>query len=188
MEAGNSREITTILKQYKEPTGIIKYTEVFKIPAEERLPSLVEKDFMKATILVVGAITMAFEKMNFKRRVDGVLINNIADEIIDTCGEDNLSLEDLMLFLQGLVRGKYGNVDELSVSRFMNLFEVYRDDRYEAIQEYRENKHLEFKGLGDPDRSVKPSNAFEEHLQQYSEKLQAKNDEIKLLRREAREK
>lgn len=188
MEKQDSRAITTILKQYKEPSGIIKYTEVCKIPLSERLPALVEKDFMKATALVVVAITMAFEKMNMKKRVDGVLINNIADEVVDTCGEDNISMEDLMLFLQGLVRGSYGNNDDMTVSKFMNLFEIYRENRYAALMEYRENQNLEYKSLGDPERSVKPSTPFEEHLQEYSQKLQAKNDEIKLLRREAKEK
>lgn len=188
MEAGNNREIAIILKQYKDEKGLIKFPKVFSIPSEDRLPVLVQKDFMKATALVMAAITMAFEKMAMKRKVDGVLINNITDEIIDTCGEDNVAMEDLMLFLQGLVRGKYGNHDDMTVSKFMNLFDDYLEERWQAIVEYRDEQFSQIHSLGDPTDRIKGKTLLDEQLASYSQKLQEKNDEIKLLRREAREK
>ena len=187
MESGDNRQITVILKRYKDDKGLIKYPAVFAIPSEERLPVLVQKDFMKATALVMAAITMAFEKMAMKRKVDGVLINNIADEIIDTCGEDNVAMEDLMLFLQGLVRGKYGNHDDMTVSKFMNLFDLYLEERWQAIVEYREQQYAALDSLGDPSDRIKGKTLLDEQLASYSQKLQEKNDEIKLLRREATE-
>lgn len=188
MEAGNNREITLILKQYKDDKGLIKYPAVFSIPSEDRLPMIVKKDFMKATALVVVALTMAFEKMSMKKKVDGALINNIADEIIDTCEEDNVALEDLMLFLQGLVRGKYGNHDDMTVSKFMNLFDIYLEDRWKAIVEFREQQYATLDSLGDPSDRIKGKTLLDEQLASYSQKLQEKNDEIKLLRREAKDK
>jgi len=155
MEAGNNRQMALILKQYKLPDGQINFPVVFKVPVEERLPALYKNDFMRATALVVGALTVAFERMSFKKKMTGVVINNIAEEIINSCDEDNLAMEDLLLFLGNMVRGKYGNIDELSVARFMNLFDKYRDDRHMAIVEYRENEHLQYKGIGDNTRSVK---------------------------------
>lgn len=187
MEAGNNREVTLILKQYKDDKGLIKYPAVFSIPSEDRLPALVGKDFMKATALVMAALTMAFEKMSMKRKVDGVLINNIADEIIDTCGEDNVAMEDLMLFLQGLVRGKYGNHDDMTVSKFMNLFDLYLEERWQAIVEFREQQYSQLDSLGDPTDRIKGNTLLDQQLSDYSKKLQEKNDEIKLLRREANE-
>jgi len=188
MEAGNNREITNILKQYKEPSGIIKFDEVMKVPLSDRLPSLAEKNIMHATMLVVAAITMAFEKMSMKKKVDGVLINNIADEVIDTCGEDNLGMEDLMLFLQGLVRGKYGNNDDMTVSKFMNLFELYREERHKAIVEHREKEADYLDSLGDPTDRIKGKTLLDEQLASYASRIQEKNDEIKLLRREQNDK
>ena len=188
MEAGNNREITNILKQYKSKDGLIKFDEVMKVPLSDRLPVIVEKNFMKATMLIVAAITMAFEKMSMSKKVDGVLINNIADEVIDTCGEDNLALEDLMLFLQGLVRGKYGNNDSMTVSKFMNIFEIYRDERYKAIVLHRENEALYLESLGDPTDRIKANTLLDEQLASYASRLQEKNDEIKLLRREQKDK
>lgn len=187
MEAGNNREITNILKQYKTQEGIVKYDEVMKVPLTDRLPAIVEKNFMKAAMLVVAAITMAFEKMSMKKKVDGVLINNIADEVIDTCGEDNLSLEDLMLFLQGLVRGKYGNYEDMTVAKFMNLFEIYRDERFRAIMAHREKEAMYLDSLGDPTDRIKGNTLLDEQLASYASRLQTKNDELKLLRREQKE-
>ena len=51
-----------------------------------------------------------------------------------------------------MVRGKYGDISEISVAKFMNLFDKYRDLRTQAIQEYRENEHLQYKGMGDANR------------------------------------
>jgi hypothetical protein len=126
---------------------------------------------MQATALVVAALTMAFEKMNLKKKDGlGVTINNIAEEVLDTCEEDNLSLEDLVLFLQYMVRGKYGNVEDISVSRFMNLFDKYRDDRDLAIMEFRENEHLQFKALGDGERTSK-NDPLAEHFATMGERI-----------------
>jgi len=188
MEAGNNREITLILKQYKDEKGMVKYPEVFKIPSEDRLPIIAQKDFLKATALVVAALTMAFEKMSMSKKVDGALVNNIADEIIDICGEDNIAMEDLMLFLQGLVRGKYGNHDAMTVSKFMNLFDVYLEERWQAIVTYREEEYQKLEALGDPTDRIKGNTLLDEQLAAYSSKLQEKNDEIKLLKREMRDK
>lgn len=155
MEAGNNREMALILKQYKLPDGAIDFPKVFHVPHFERLPALYKADFMRATALVVGALTVAFERMSFKKKLTGKIINDIAEEIINSCDEDNLSMEDLLLFLGNMVRGKYGNIEEISVSRFMNLFDKYRDDRHYAIIEYRDNQHLQHRCMGNANRSVK---------------------------------
>ena len=150
------------LKQYKDKSGVVNFPAVLSIPTSERLPALYEKDFMKATALVVGALTMAFEKLRFKN-MDGRLINDIAEEILNSADEDNLSLEDLVLFLQNLTRGKYGTFESMSLSKFMSHFDKYRDDRHYALIEYRENEHLAYKGIGDATRSAR-EDPLEGHL------------------------
>lgn len=170
MQKGDTRQMAVILKQYKLKNGEINYPAVFTVPSIERLPALYRNDFMQATALIVAALVMAFERMNFKRKMDGTTVNNIAEEILDTCEEDNLSLEDLVLFLQNMVRGKYGNIEELSISRFMNLFDKYRDERHSAIMQLRENEHLQHKSLGDSERSVK-SDPLADHFSSIGERM-----------------
>lgn len=177
MQSGNNQQIAIILKQYKLKNGAVNYPMVFNIPSTERLPVLYERDFMQATALVVGAITVAFEKMNLKN-MTGAIVNDIAETILDSCGEDNLSLEDLMLFLQKLVRGLYGNIEQLSVARFMNIFEQYRQERHEAILNYREENHVTLKKLGDNGRSAQ-SDPLSEHFATFGDRISQLKDDLK---------
>lgn len=182
MQAGDNRTMALILKQYKFKSGEINFPAVFTVPSAERLPALYAKDFMQATALVVGALTMAFERMSLKK-MTGELINNIAEEIINSCDEDNLSLEDLVLFLQNMVRGKYGDMAEISVAKFMNLFDKYRNERTLAIQEYRENEHLQFKGLGDANRSAK-SDPLAEHFSRMAGSISQLKESMREVKKE----
>jgi len=146
---------------------------------------MAKNDYSEALTIVSAAITMSMGLLNLKQPMNALQIVDLADALLDSAAEDNLALEDLVLFLQQLTRGKYNPLYEsMDVPKFMEKFEIYREERHKAVLEMRENQHLEFKGLGDPTRATKPETAFEEHLQQYSQKLQAKNDEIKLLRKE----
>jgi hypothetical protein len=181
----NKDSILGIIKSYKTQTGAANFPTLFAIPSDQRLSKMAEKDFAETITIVTAAITMSMVNLNLRQPLTPDQIVDLADAVIDTAGEDNLALEDLVLFLQQLTRGKYNPLYEsMDVPKFMEKFEIYREERHKAVLEMRENQHLEFKGLGDPTRATKPETAFEEHLQQYSQKLQAKNDEIKLLRKE----
>lgn len=185
MQERNGTEVQTILRRYKTNTGAANYPVLFSIPSDERLAKMAENDYSGAITIVTAAVTMAMENLNLKTPMTPIQIVDLADAILDSSAEDNLALEDLVLFLQNLTRGKYNPLYEsMDVPKFMEKFEIYRQQRHEAVLEYRENQHLEYKALGDPTRATKPETAFEEHLQSYTTKLQAKNDEIKLLRRE----
>lgn len=177
MVAGDTRQMALILKQFKHKNGEVNYPAIFNVPSTERLPAMFQRDFMQATGLVVAALTMAFEKMSFKRKMDGATINNIAEEILDTCDEDNLSLEDLVLFLQNMVRGKYGNMEEISIARFMGTFDKYRDERHYALIDLRENEHLQYKGLGDASRSAQ-SDPLADHFSSFGERIHELKDAL----------
>lgn len=189
LQAGDRAQIPLILRKYKTSTGAANFPELFSIPTEQRLAKMAEQDYGVAITLVGAAVTMAMENLNLRTPMNPSQIADLSDAILDSSAEDNLSLEDLVLFLQQLTRGKYNPLFEsLDVAKFMEKFEIYREERHKTMLEYRENKHLEYKSLGDPSRVTKAETAFEEHLQSFTSKLQEKNDEIKLLRREAREK
>lgn len=178
MQSGNNHQVATILKRFKFKNGEINYPAVFNVPSEERLPALYRNDFMQATALVVGALTMAFERLNFKKKDGlGIVVNNLAEEILDTCEEDNLSLEDLVLFLQNMVRGRYGNIEDISVSKFMILFDKYRDERHNAIMTIRENDHLQYKSLGDGNRTT-TNDPLAEHFATFGERISSLKDQI----------
>lgn len=177
MVEGDKRELAITLKQYREPNGNVNFPLVLSVPTYERLPAMYQRNYMETTALVGMGLASAFDRMVFKKKPSGELVNDIAEEILNSADEDNLSLEDLMLFLQGLVRGKYGELAELSISRFMKLFDGYRDDRHYALIEYRENQHLQYKGMGSADRSSK-SDPLAEHMSGISSRLAEMKDAL----------
>jgi hypothetical protein len=178
-----------ILRQYKVQGGAPNFPALFNIPRSERIAALAEREPIKTNAIVSGALTMAFENINLKRGFKEEQVLELADAIIDSAGEDNLSLEDLVLFLQYLVRGKYEmSYESLDVPKFMRMFNKYRDERWAEGVRIRDEKHDEYKSLGDRDvfdRSFrKPENSFQQELFNYNTRLQAKNDEIRALREE----
>jgi len=184
LQKGDKVGIQTALRAYKTPTGAANYVALFGIPSGERLAKMAENDFNGTLALVTGAVTLAMESLNLKYQMNALQILDLSEAIVDTAGEDNLSLEDLMLFLQGLVRGKYNPLYEsMDVPKFMGKFEIYLEERHMAMVEYRENKHLEYTSMGDATRNTQPETAFEQHLSEYATKLQKKTDEIKELKR-----
>lgn len=187
MQVGDKVAITNSLRAFKGEQGSLNYPAIFSIPTDQRLAKMAENDFPGTLAIVTAGVTLAMESLNLKFPMNALQIVDLAEAIVDTAGEDNLSLEDLMLFLQNLTRGKYNPLYEsMDVPKFMGKFEIYREERHQAMVEYRENKHLAYKALGDPSRTTKPETAFEQHLSEYATKLRIKNDEIKELRAEAK--
>lgn len=183
LQVGDKVAITNSLRAFKGEQGALNYPAIFSIPTDQRLAKMAENDFAGTLSLVTVGVTLALEQLNLKFPMNALQILDLSESILDTSGEDNLSLEDLMLFLQQLTRGKYSPLYEsMDVPKFMEKFELYREERHRAMVQLRENKHLEFKALGDPTRSIKPETAFEEHLSQFTTKLSHMKDELKAVK------
>ncbi len=105
---GHHQEVNLILRQFKDEAGLIKFENVLTIPRSERIPALAKSDFKRILMLTIGAVTMAMKSLNQKNGLNEIQILDLSEAIIDTANEDNLAFEDLMLFLQKLVRGEYG--------------------------------------------------------------------------------
>lgn len=143
-------EINAIVKQYKTQQGHINYPVIFSIPSSHRLPELAKIDYKDIAGLITVALTLAFESMNLNRPMKPGQIIELADTIIETSAEDNLSFEDLILFLQKLTRGEYGSFYEsMDIPKFMEMFEKYREERYQAIKNIRDEQQASCA----PDRS-----------------------------------
>lgn len=172
-------QIGLILKQYKTISGLENFPALLSIPITERLPAMAQKDFSKTVALITVGLTMAFENMNLKRPMNEFQILDLAEAIVDTSGEDNLSLEDLMLFLQNLTRGRYeGMYESMDVPKFMEKFEIYRQARHEAVIAYRENQHLQHRSLGPAERTSK-SDPLEDHLSNITGRLSELKDNLR---------
>lgn len=185
LQRGDKQAVQLILRDFKTPNGAANFPVLFSIPTENRLAKMAENDFTETLSLVTAGVTLAMEALNLRTPMNPLQILDLSEAIIDTASDDNLSLEDLMLFLQNLTRGKYNPLYEsMDVSKFMEKFEIYREQRHRAILEYRENKHLEFKALGNADRSGTQASPLDTHLSEYSTKLQSIKDELHEQKRE----
>lgn len=184
MEAGDKQGISVILRDYKTSQGIIKYDRVLAIPVNDRIPKLAEKDFGKTITVISAALTLAFEGMNLKRGMTATQTVDLAEAIIDTAGEDNLALEDLMLFLQKLVRGEYGAMYEsMDIPKFMTEFEKYRENRWQELNSIRYNTASQHKVQGDTGRTGEPDE-LSQHFSQMANRLSEMNSKVKDLRSE----
>lgn len=136
------------------PDGSANFPVLFNIPSKDRIASLARQDFTRINMLIIGALTMAFESMNLKRGMNEVQILDLSEAIIDSAEEDNLSLEDIVLFLQHLVRGKYEmSYESMDLPKFMKLFDHYRDERWKEGIRLRNDRHEQYKCMGDTGRT-----------------------------------
>lgn len=182
---GDKQQVNFVLRDYKLQNGSPNFLALFDIPNASRIRDLAKLNYDDTSDLVIAAITLAMENMNLKRGLSASQINDLAEEIIDTSSDDNFSMEDFVLFLQALTRGKYGELYEsMDIIKFMGLFEKYRDDRWQEWVRFKEAQHAQYKTLGDPGRIEGNKTALDEHLSSFTQKLQVKNDEIKSLRAE----
>jgi hypothetical protein len=153
MGAGNRHEINAALKLYKTDSGAANFPALFEIKTENRLPALYEKEPAKIAAIVTTGLTLAMETMNLNRSMNASQIMDLADTILDSSKEDNLALEDLMLFMQKLVRGEYGKLYEsMDIPKFMELFEIYREERFQAMKNLREEQAAQHSALPINDR------------------------------------
>lgn len=184
MEAGDKAGISVILREFKTNQGVVKYEKVLAIPTMERIPALAHKDFHKMITIISAALTLAFEGMNLKRGMNALQVVDLAEAIIDTAGEDNLAMEDLMLFLQKLVRGEYGAMYEsMDIPKFMTAFEEYREQRWQQLNNIREEQHVQHKVMGDTGRTGEPDE-LSKHFSNFADKISNMSSELKATRRE----
>lgn len=176
---GDKHGVSVAIKAFKLPNGAVNYPAILSIPLSERLPQMAKNSFRETSTIVTAALTLAMEGMNLKNPMNPIQILDLSEAIIDTADEDNLSLEDVVLFLQKLVRGEYGKLYEsIDLPKFMEFFEIYRLDRHNALNEYRLNKHLEYKGMGDTNRST-VINDLDEHFASFTGRLNEMKDKLK---------
>jgi hypothetical protein len=132
---------------------------------------MAEQDFKNASMLVTVGLTLAMESMNLKRPMNEIQILDLAEAIIDTAAEDNLAMEDLMLFLQKLTRGEYGAMYEsIDIPKFMEKFEIYRQERHEALQNHRYEIEVRYKTMGDTIRQS-TRNELDEHFASMADRM-----------------
>ena len=180
-------KINQELRKFKNQNGTINFKSLFAIPVADRITAMAQKDFPKTVLIISVAIASALEGMNLIRPMTSSQILDLSEAIIDEADSDKLSLEDLVLFLQQLSRGKYDDLYEgIDVPKFLKRFGVYRDERWAEGIRLRDEKHEYYKNLGDDNHHERSNRTspIDEQMLNYRNKLQAQKDELALAKRE----
>lgn len=174
MEKGTKEEVNQKLMLLKD-RGVIQFDKVLAIPNIERIPGIVayKGGRERVSAALTASIISAFGNLNLRVGMDEDQIFEMAEEIINQSFEDNLAIEDVLLFLKELITGKAGKIfDRLDMPTFFELFEKYREQRYLALKRIREEQHVQGKSYGSPDRwsdmnKDEERNAFHEAMKTY---------------------
>lgn len=143
-----------VLASFREK-GVVKYERALAIPMERRIPELTKtpEGRMQVSIAIASSMLSAFQHID-SAKMSAETIKEIAEGIIDSSHEDQLSIEDVLLFLKDMLMGKYGKIrGAMDMPSFFEIFERYRDERYQTVRKIRWEEHLSYKSLGDSNRS-----------------------------------
>lgn len=149
------------------------------VPVSSRLPGLAQTyGAEKIALVVAKAIQKALANFNLRVGMNADQILELSYMLIDSANEDQLAFEDIMLFLDGMVKAKYGKVyDRMDIPTFFEMLEVYREQRHQEYVRQKEEYHSQFKAMGDSNRSSKDveKDQFREAMKNYMQRNSKNN-------------
>ena len=124
------------------------------IPVKDRLPGLVNSYGLdKVSAILSKAITRSLANLNLRVGMNSDQVVDLSLSLIESAEEDQLAFEDIMLFLDGMIKGKYGKIyDRMDMPTFFELLEVYRDQRHKVYMGKKYEQESQFKTYGDTNR------------------------------------
>jgi hypothetical protein len=168
------------LRLFKD-NGIVNHERTIQIPSSERITAICRTDDGYKQIYTVLTLHLAqtFLNLNLRKGMNEDQIINLAERIIEEAEEDNLSLEDVLLFLEQLESGKRGKIyDRMDMPTFFELFEGYRQDRHLAYMYKRYEIEQNYKARGAAERSseqhISEDNSYHRALADYNIKQEIK--------------
>ena len=154
MAVGSTGELHNQMCRYKERGEPNHLAVMQNIPKDQRLPQIAKMYGTDKIATVLGKqITKTLLNFNLRVGMNSEQIYDLSLALIETAEEDNLAVEDIMLFLDGLPKFKYGKVyDRMDMPTFFEMLEVYREQRHQAFVNAKEEQHAQFKSMGDSNR------------------------------------
>lgn len=150
---GDQQLVKTMLKPFVCQNGQTNYCSLLRINSSERIPILAKQDRKGLHKIISAQIEYTMKFFNLKNGMSIEQIFLLADIIIDDSESDNLSIQDVFLFCAKLASGKIGKLYEsLDVSKFMDIFEIHREERHKEMLAFKYESHVNNKAMGDTER------------------------------------
>jgi hypothetical protein len=143
------------LQQYSTANGA-NFEALLSIPLTERIPGLINEYGLKRmhrlikTILTEFCYSIALPK---SKKLTETKISVVACDVILAADEDQLSMEDLIVFFELTKNEKYGKFKGLLTHYgIMEKLEQFRQERYTTYVRIKEQKEEEVRLLGPTER------------------------------------
>ena len=135
----------------------IDYKKLLSIPKENRIPVLIKEFGTKRMHALITIMIKEFchaIKLPKSRKLNETGSRACACDLMLSAEEDQLSMEDLVLFFERAKKGKYGSFKNvLTHFSLMEKLEMYRDERHNVYHQMKEKKEAVLKTLGPVKRS-----------------------------------
>jgi hypothetical protein len=162
--------ITNLVQQQYIKEGAINFPLLLSIPLQDRIPALVQEFGIKRMYNLLLMIVRAFcfsLPIPKTKKLNDTRMSVCACDLILTAQEDQLSLEDIILFFERAKAGKYGPIKSLLTHyQIMSMLEKYRAERHEAYIKIKEEKDKELKAMGPKERTCEEPKHIGEILKQ----------------------
>lgn len=155
MAIGDNGGLYNEMCRYKEKGESLPLKVIELVPVSERLPALTKTyGVEKISGILSIAITKALNNFNLRVGMNAEQIMQLSYSLIEEAEQDQLAIQDVLLFLDGMVKYKYGKVyDRMDMPTFFEMLEKYRDERHSAYMNGKEEAHAQFKAMGDSNRT-----------------------------------
>ena len=145
-----------VLQQYAKDDAI-QFDLLLAIPAEDRIPALAKafgnKRMHQLLVMIIKAFVYALPIPKYKKLTD-TKISVCACDILLAAEEDQLSMEDIIIFFESARKGKYGTLNSLlHHAQIMSMLQTYRQDRHRVYQQIMEKKEAQLKQIGPLERT-----------------------------------
>ncbi|WP_132055644.1 hypothetical protein [Pseudocnuella soli] len=130
--------ITSLVMQQYTHNGEVRFDQLLAMPQEDRIPTLMQdfgvKRMHHMILMMVKAFCYNLRLPKIKKLTD-TKMSGVACDFMVAAQEDNLALEDIILFFERAKGGKYGPIKSMAYHyQMMQLFEQYRKERRAAQQ------------------------------------------------------
>lgn len=162
--------IANLVVQQYQHEGAVKFDALLSIPLSDRIPGLIESYGKKTMHRLLVMILKEFNNkllLPKAKKLTETKISIAACEIMLLSYEDQLSLEDVILFLQRVKSGRYGPIKALVLpSILFQKMEMYRQARHKVFIKMKESRDAAFKTMDAAPRSSSEPTQIGDLLQQ----------------------
>lgn len=143
------------LQQYVQG-GKPAFDRLLAIPMKDRIPGLISEYGLKRMHRLIKLILLEFcysVALPKSKKLTDTKVAVVACDLILTAEEDQLGLEDLIVFFELAKSGKYGSFKGLLTHfSIMQKLEQFRLERYNTFVKLKEEKEAELKAAGPTER------------------------------------